>query len=124
MKTHAMLSITLGALLALLVPDISHAQDALVANPATVHMRLDNPSVRVLESVLNPGQKENIHSHPACVIYVLSGGKIRSHLADGTSTESDLLTGATIYREPVTHWTENIGRTQIHVLVVELKDSK
>jgi quercetin dioxygenase-like cupin family protein len=85
-------------------------------------VKLDNPSVRVLESVLNPGQKEHVHSHPACVIYVVSGGKVRSHLGDGKSVDSELTTGATIYREPITHWSENIGTSPIHLILMELKD--
>ena len=91
-------------------------------NPTTVHVTLDNPSVRVLESVLNPGQKEHVHSHPACVVYVISGGKVRSHMADGKTVDSELVTGATLYREPITHWTENIGTSPIHVILTELKD--
>ena len=124
MKAHVILPIATCALLALLTSGAALAQDAAVANPTTVHVRLDNLHVRVLESVLNPGQKEHVHSHPACVIYVISGGRIRSHTADGKSADSELITGATLYREPITHWTENIGTSPIHLIVTELKNSK
>ena len=122
MKAQAVLSFATCALLALLPPGAALAQDAAVVNPTTVHVTLDNPSVRVLESVLNPGQKEHVHSHPACVVYVISGGKVRSHIADGKTVDSELVTGATLYREPITHWTENIGTSPIHVILTELKD--
>jgi len=98
------------------------AQDPTVVNPATVHATLDNARVRVLESVLKPGEREKLHSHPACVMYVIEGGKVRSHAADGTTMEIAIATGATIYREPVTHWTENIGTTTIRIVLVELKN--
>ena len=124
MKAHAVLSIATSALVGLLTSGAALAQDAAVANPTTVQVKLDNPSVRVLETVLNPGQKERVHSHPACVIYVISGGKARSHMADGKSVDSELITGATIYREPVTHWNENIGASPIHLIITELKDRK
>jgi len=124
MKTHAVPLMARCALLALLTSGAALPQDAAVANPATVQVKLDNPSVRVLETVLNPGQKERLHSHPACVIYVLSGGKVRSHMADGKFVDGELSTGATIYREPVTHWTENIGTSPIHLIITELKDRK
>jgi len=124
MKAHAFLSIAICALLALLTSGAALAQDPAVANPTTVKVKLDNSSVRVLESVLNPGQKEQVHSHPACVMYVVSGGKVRSHMADGKTVDSELITGATIYREPITHWTENIGTSPIHLIVTELKDRK
>ena len=100
---------------------LASAQDAPTANPATVRVRLENDRVRVLEAALPPGTKENIHSHPACVVYVIEGGKARNHTPDGKITESELATGATLYRDPMTHWTENIGTTTIRVVIVELK---
>jgi quercetin dioxygenase-like cupin family protein len=124
MKAHAIRSIATCALLASLISEAALPQDAAVANPTMVQVKLDNPSVRVLESVLNPGQKEQVHSHPACVMYVVSGGKVRSHLADGKTFDTELVTGATMYREPITHWTENIGTNPIHLIVTELKDRK
>jgi len=32
-----------------------------------------------------------------------------------------LETGAVLYRDPLTHWAENIGDTKIHLIIVELK---
>jgi hypothetical protein len=29
-----------------------------------------------------------------------------------------------MYREPITHWAENIGTTTMRLVVVELKDAK
>src|SRR3954462_5853962 len=100
------------------------AQDAPTANPVTVRVKLENEKVRVLESALPPGAKEQIHSHPACVVHVIEGGQARNHAADGTISEYELVTGATLYREPVTHWTENIGKTTIRSVIVELKPAK
>ena len=62
-----------------------------------------------------------MHSHPAYVIYVLAGGKARNHTADGSTTDVDYATGATSYRQAVTHWAENIGTTTIRLVLVELK---
>ena len=125
MKAHAVLLIARCSLLALLTSgSAAFPQDAAVANPTTVQVKLDNPSVRVLETVLNPGQKESVHSHPACVIYVIAGGKVRSHMADGKFVDGELKTGATIYREPITHWTENIGTSSVRLIITELKDRK
>ena len=68
MKSRAFQSMAVCALLALLASGAALAQDAAVSNPKTVKVNLDNASVRVLETSLNPGQKEQVHSHPACVI--------------------------------------------------------
>jgi len=113
-----------AALLVTLCAVPALAQDAAVVNSSTVTVKLDNAHVRVLDSVLKPGQKEQLHSHPASLIYVLDGGKIRNHTSDGKVTESELQPGATIYREPLTHWAENIGTTTVHLILVELKDQK
>ena len=101
---------------------VAPAQDPAVVNAKTVQVKLENDRVRVLEAILQPGEKEQLHSHPAYVTYVIAGGTIRNHLADGTTAEAVLKTGDVLYRDPVTHWAENIGTTPIHVLLVELKN--
>jgi quercetin dioxygenase-like cupin family protein len=101
---------------------VEPAQDPLVVNAATIKLRLENSRVRVLEATLKPGDKEKTHSHPAYVIYVIEGGRVRTHGTDGTATEADFKTGDVIYREAVTHWAENIGKTTIRLELVELKN--
>ena len=97
-------------------------QDPLVVNSKTIALKLENDRVRVLEATLKPGDKEQLHSHPAYVIYVIEGGKVRTHGTDGTAVEADFKTGDVTYRDPVTHWAENIGKTTIRLELVELKN--
>ena len=97
------------------------AQDPAVVNSKTVKVKFENDRVRVLEAELPPGVKEQVHSHPAYVIYVLAGGKIRNYASDGKTTEAELKTGEVLYREPLTHAAENIGTTTMHLILVELK---
>ena len=99
------------------------AQDPAVVNAKTIRVKLENSRVRVFEAVLKPNDKEQLHSHPAYVIHVIAGGRIRSHGTDGKTTEYELVTGDTLYRDPITHWAENIGSTTIHLVVVELKEA-
>ena len=96
-------------------------QDVAVVNPNTIRVKLDNTQVRVLEATIKPGVKEKPHSHPASIVYVLSGGKMRTHLPDGTTSDATYTAGQTVYRDPVTHWAENIAKTTVHLIVVELK---
>jgi quercetin dioxygenase-like cupin family protein len=96
-------------------------QDPLTVNSKTIALRLENSRVRVLEATLKPGDQEKTHSHPAYVIYVIEGGKARTHGADGSVTEAEFKAGDVIYRDPVTHWAENIGTTTIRLVLVELK---
>lgn len=97
------------------------AQDPAVVNAKTIRVKFENDKVRVLEASLPPGVKEQVHSHPAYVIYVLEGGKYRNYAQDGKTSEGELKTGEVIYRDPLTHAAENIGNTTMHMILVELK---
>jgi quercetin dioxygenase-like cupin family protein len=101
---------------------VTTAQDPLVVNSDSIALKLENSRVRVLEATLKPGVKEKLHSHPAYVIYVIAGGKVRMHNTDGQVTEAAFRTGDVLYRDPVTHWAENIGKTTIRLELVELKN--
>jgi len=96
-------------------------QDPAVVNSQTIKVKFENEKVRVLEAELPPGTKEKQHSHPAYVIYVMTGGKVRNYASDGKTTESELKTGDVLYREPLTHAAENIGTTTMHLILVEMK---
>ena len=97
------------------------AQDAAAVNPKTIKVKADNDRVRLFEATLAPGEKEQMHSHPASLVYVIAGGKMRSHAPDGTTTDHTYTTGEAVYREPLTHWAENVGTTTVRLIVVELK---
>jgi quercetin dioxygenase-like cupin family protein len=101
---------------------VPREQDPAVVNSSTIALRLENSRMRVLEATLKPGDKEKTHSHPAYVIYVIAGGKVRMHGTDGTVTEAEFKTGEVLYRDAVTHWAENIGNTTIRLELVELKN--
>jgi quercetin dioxygenase-like cupin family protein len=100
------------------------AQDPAVVNSKTIKVKFENERVRVLEAELPPGVKEQVHSHPGYVIYVMAGGKVRNYAADGKTSETELKTGDVLYREPLTHAAENIGTTTMHFILVELKEAK
>jgi len=98
-----------------------YAQDPAVVNAKTIRVKFENDRVRVLEATLPPGVKEQVHSHPAYVIYVVEGGRFRNYAADGKITEGTFNTGDVIYRDPLTHAAENIGDKPMHLILVELK---
>jgi quercetin dioxygenase-like cupin family protein len=100
---------------------LADAQDPAVVNSKTIHVKFENDRVRVLEALLPPGTKEQVHSHPANVIYVLAGGRYRNYAADGKITEGTFQAGDVIYRDPLTHAAENIGDKPMHLILVELK---
>jgi quercetin dioxygenase-like cupin family protein len=116
-------SVIIIALIAGVHVTAAYGQDPAIVNSKTIRVRFENDRVRVLEATLPPGAKEQVHSHPANVIYVLEGGRFRNYAADGKITESTLRTGEVIYRDPLTHAGENIGDTTMHLILVELKGS-
>jgi len=104
--------------------EVADAQDTLLVNSDSVRLKFENSRVRVLESTLQPSAKEKMHSHPAYVVYVIKGGRVRIHFPDGKIVETQLKAGDVIYRDPVTHWGENIGTTEIYEIMVELRNEK
>ena len=122
MRTRSLIILAITAALLLVLRAMpAYAQDPAVVNSKTIRVRFENDHVRVLEAILPPGVKEQVHSHPAYVIYVLEGGRYRNYAADGKITEGELKTGAVIYRDPLTHAAENIGNKPLHMILVELK---
>ena len=119
-KTRIRIEASMLALL-LALAGAATAQDPAVVNAKTIQVKLDNERVRVLQATLEPGAKEQPHSHPAYVVYVIAGGKVRNHLADGKTSETEFKTGDVVYRDPLTHWAENIGPTTLRFILVELK---
>src|SRR5712691_11773749 len=62
---------------------VAQSLDPAVVNAKMEHVRFENDHVRAIEGVLQPGDKEQMHSHPAFVVYMIAGGKIRNNFADG-----------------------------------------
>jgi len=100
------------------------AQDPVKAAPQAFKERLNNREVRVIEYSSKPGQKEATHSHPAVILYVIQGGKLKSTSPDGTSKVIDYKTGDIQWREAVTHSGENVGTTEMKSLLIEVKHGK
>jgi mannose-6-phosphate isomerase-like protein (cupin superfamily) len=97
------------------------AQDAAKVAPDIVKVLLDNDKVRVLEFMVKPGESTGMHSHPNYVVYFLVDGKMQIILPDGKSSEMDVKAGDVRWSEAVTHNNKNIGKTESHAIVVELK---
>jgi quercetin dioxygenase-like cupin family protein len=97
------------------------AQDMVTVAPKNCKVLLDNDRVRVIRVVMKPGEKLEMHSHLAHVVYSLTGGKMKYTSPDGKSEEREIKAGETRWGDAVTHANENIGTTETRALVVELK---
>lgn len=97
------------------------AQDPVPLYPENYKVLLENDRVRVLDFQLKKGAKEDFHAHPAAVTYVLAPFKIRFTFPDGSTRIREAKVGDVFYGDPVTHASENIGDTDAHGLLIEMK---
>lgn len=104
--------------------------DALTAAPANHELLLENEEVRVLQTVVAAATMTPVHTHRwASVEYVLGATDfirrdgdgnvlLDTRAADARPRASDVL-----WSEPLPpHWIENVGDTELRVIMVELKD--
>jgi beta-alanine degradation protein BauB len=95
--------------------------DPLKAAGNVYTLVMENEQVRVLDARFSPGARAAMHFHPNHVIYVLAGGKLKISMPEGKSMEVDLKAGQAMWMEAGQHSAENVGKTEAHNLVVELK---
>lgn len=96
--------------------------DALKASPANFKLLLDNDSVRVLEYTLDPGKKDEWHTHPAKSSYVVSGGQLKVYLENREIIMADEKEGTASWLHAVgKHYVENIGKTTVKIILTEIK---
>ena len=99
------------------------AQDPVPLYPENYKVLLENDRVRVLDFQLKKGAKEDFHAHPAAVTYVLAPFKIRFTFPDGTTKIREAKAGELFYGDALTHASENIGDTDAHGLLIEMKSA-
>ena len=97
------------------------AQDPVPLYPDNYKVLLENDRVRVLDFQLKKGAKENFHQHPAAVTYVLAPFKIRFTFKDGATRIREAKAGEVFYGEALVHASENIGDTDAHGILIEMK---
>jgi hypothetical protein len=100
--------------------------DAVVAAPRFHRVLLENESVRVLDTVVPPGETVPLHTHrwPA-VLYILSWSDCVRRDADGCVTMDSRGSSApadALWSEPLpAHTLENVGGRELRVIAVEQK---
>ena len=99
----------------------SVAEDAVAVAPHVYQVILENDRVRVLEFRGKPGDKSEMHAHPAMVAIAITDGTFRFGFQDGQTAEAELKAGEAMYQEAVEHTTEITGTGEVRALLVELK---
>lgn len=113
---------------ALALVECAEAQDAVKVQPQAYRVALENSKVRVLDYNSRPGMGvcgNGMHSHPAHLTVVVSGGSVRIRTPDGKTVEqNDIPAGVVFWSEAETHNVENISGSNIRSLIIELKSGK
>lgn len=129
MQRH-LASIALAALVALsaCAAEPRHVVDArgrdpLALYPENYRILFENEHVRVLDFRLAKGATERTHDHPRHVAVFLTDVKIRFTLPSGETRMRTARAGDVAYSEPTAHASENVGDTDAHGVLIELKSS-
>jgi quercetin dioxygenase-like cupin family protein len=99
--------------------------DIIGTSPNQARILLENEHVRVVEYSVKPGEKDVWHTHPPRVSYIVSGGKVKVYSKTGEPTISEVKTGATTWAgHGALHEVENVGDTDIKIILTEVKSVK
>ena len=108
--------------------DHAQAQDAAKVQPQSYRVAFENDKLRVLDYNSRPGMGvcgNGMHSHPAHLTVVVSGGSVRIKTPDGKTVEQhDIPPGVVFWSESETHSVENISGSNVRSLIIELKTGK
>ncbi len=112
----------------LAIAEESSAQDAVQSQPQNYRVAFENDKLRVLDYNGRPGMGvcgDGMHSHPAHLTVLLSNGKVRVKTPDGkVEVRSDIPVGSVFWSNAETHEVENIGGSNVRILIIELKSAR
>jgi hypothetical protein len=97
------------------------SRDPVVTDGDKYKVMLENERVRVLEYRDTPGQRTTPHFHADYVMVALSSFKRKLTLSGGREVFVEVKSGHVTWGAAQCHVGENVGDTDTHVLIVELK---
>jgi len=98
--------------------------DAVETDPDKYKVIFENDRVRVFDYSDKPGDKTKLHHHPDSVVYILAPFKRKLTLDNGKSAVREGKAGDIAWNDEQLHIGENVGNTNTHVLIVELKEPR
>ncbi len=103
-------------------PGTTPADDPTTTDPDKYKVIFENDRVRVLEYRDTPGQKTAAHHHPDFVLYALTSFRRNLTLpVEGKTVTREVNAGQVLWSNDQIHIGENVGTTETHVIMVELK---
>jgi quercetin dioxygenase-like cupin family protein len=97
------------------------SRDPVATDGDKYRVVLENDRVRVLEYRDSPGQRTSPHFHPDYVMCALSSFKRKLTMPGGRGGVREVRTGEVVWGMAQSHIGENVGDTDTHVLIIELK---
>ena len=119
--TRALLAVPFA--LAFLTPGWVLAQGlprSFEASPDIYKVIAENTQYRVIAVTWKPGQRDQLHSHPASAAYYLVDCSVRVHMPDGTFRDFNPRAGTAIVQAPIPgHVLENTGTSECKIIMFE-----
>jgi len=117
-KRHVVVLLGLAAVVALVSGHFLQAQEKLID---TQKVMMENAFVRVIAVRVPAGVAEPVHSHARGVTIALTDYDNETRVPGAQWSKSHTKFGEVKWAEPVTHEARNTGKTEQHVIRVELK---
>ena len=95
--------------------------DPIRAAPDTHRLAFENTFVRVLDVHVPAGKTEPRHRHPHGLSVYFTDWQVKVTVDGQQPTVNQRKTGTFAWNEAVVHTVENVGKTEGHVLRIELK---
>lgn len=95
--------------------------DPVITDPENYKVVFENEKVRILDYKDEPGTKTHQHRHPEFILYALSSFERKILLPRDKYILRKFKKGDFIHSDKQTHIGENVGITDTHALLIELK---
>jgi quercetin dioxygenase-like cupin family protein len=123
-KTRILFAVAPFAALAAAVlarPQADDPLDPIRVAGDTHRVALDNKFVRVLDVRLPPGKVEPRHRHPHGMSVYFTDWDVKVTPDGGPPEVRHRTAGTFVWNEAIVHRVENVGKTEGHILRIELK---
>jgi quercetin dioxygenase-like cupin family protein len=97
--------------------------NAVKVAPDLYKVVADTLGIRLVEVNYKPGDSSAMHWHPDYAVYAIEGGVATFYAKDGSKMDNEMKAGTTMIRPAEWHSVKNNGKTNIHVMVVEVSRS-
>jgi quercetin dioxygenase-like cupin family protein len=115
-------AVVILAAMTISLPLSAGSKDAVEADPGHYTVEYENDELRVIRIKYGPGEKSVMHTHGPNVSVMITDGKIRFNLPDGSTQDASFSAGDTAWSGAEEHLPENMADKPFEGVLIELKD--